>query len=304
MERFETLLDRWGPVPRTLVTAFISQQNERTYEAMVNESVVAAVKAPDATIRAMLNLDNAVNPGSSKIFFIKPLREQGTILRSVHTVYVHTPWLVNKLAQELSREQAVKNVEFFHVLSAYSKTRSAAGWIFEEIIHEFLVRTKSIDAHWYGDESPCTLELSLDGLDTRTTTTELKSSPPFYWRPGNPTDPGIDGAIITLDHVYLIRATISREHSSPQEGVDSLWHSMPQDKKTLKWKLLFIGPVADQTEAVSAKHARCLEVGDKLTRAAVGRGGILRDHLPVGRLSFSPYIFDVMRSVSNLCISS
>jgi predicted short-subunit dehydrogenase-like oxidoreductase (DUF2520 family) len=59
------------------------------YETTVDRVVIEAVKKPDATIRAILNLDNVVNviSGSSTIFFIKPLRREGRIFRSIHTLF-------------------------------------------------------------------------------------------------------------------------------------------------------------------------------------------------------------------------
>lgn len=268
------------------------------HETAINKIVLEAVKDPDATIRALLNLDNTVNSGLSTIFFFKPFVWEGQIFRSIHTVYFPTPWIIDKLTVELNRHQAVKKVEFFNTLCVHPSTRSAAGWVFEDFIHRYLVHAKSITIHWYSEASSRTLDLFPEALDTRTTNADLKSSAPFYWRPASLTNPGIDGAIITKEHVYLIQATISREHSSPQEGIDQLWHYMPQDKKVLEWKLLFIGPVADQMEEVSSKYANCLEVGDRDTRAAVQRDGILRKHLPVGRFCLFPDVRDFMRSVS------
>jgi len=70
---------------------------------------------------------------------------------------------------------------------------------------------------------------------------------------------------------------------------------MPQDKKALQWKLLFIRPIENQTEEVSVKYAG-LEVGDERTREMVERGGILRKHLPVGRFSLFLGVRDFVHS--------
>jgi len=263
-----TLVDKWGPVPRTLIRSLV---NEEPYE----NSVAQAMANPDTVITAVLNLDNTINPGSSTVFFVKPRKAENIIYRSTPTVIVPTRWLVNKLVVELGRHQAAKQMEFFRALCANPNTRSSAGWVFEEIVHEFLVRASSISVRWGDKDETSVLKLPSSGV--LSTYAALNSRPPFYWRPSNPNDPGVDGAIVTDDHIYVIRGTISRNHMTPQDGVDSLWRSMPQDKKALKWEMLFVGSTETQAKEVAAPYARGLTVGDSSTRG--------KQHVPVGWFS-------------------
>lgn len=251
------------------------------YEMTVNSAVQLAMRDLDTVIRPVTELDNTLDEsGSSTIFFVRPLREENTIYRAIHSVFVPTPWLVNKFAVELGRSQAAEQAKFFRRLCVYSNACSVAGRIFEEIVHEFL------SVHWYAEDETSVLELPQASSDILTTRTDLNSLPPFYWRPDHANDQETDGAIVTNDHFYVIRMTIGHENSTHQDSVDNLWRSMPQDKQALQWKLLFVGPVESQTSEVSAPYARGLAVGgiDSDTKG--------REHLPVGWFSLFSNVSD------------
>ncbi|KAI9462576.1 hypothetical protein HD554DRAFT_1450554 [Boletus coccyginus] len=258
-ERIRTLLDMLGPVPRTLITSVANDQVVKVYESHVTE----AMGDPDAVTKALLKLDNTINPGSSGIFFVSPLKEEDIIYRGVHTVSIPTRWLVNKLVVELGRHHAAEQMKFFRALSSHPRTRSSAGWVFEEIVHEFLVRAGSVSVHWYDKNNTSVVKLPPGVLNTYA---DLNAPPPFYWRPDDPSNRGVDSAIVTNDHIYVIQTTISRKHTTPQDGLNNLWRSMPQDKKALKWAMLFAGETESQTKEVSAPYARSLTVGDARTR--------------------------------------
>ncbi|KAI9462558.1 hypothetical protein HD554DRAFT_2316305 [Boletus coccyginus] len=261
-ERIRTLLDRWGPVPDTLMMSLVDNELDMLYEITVNRAVRLAMRDLDTVIRPVTNLDNILDEsGSSTIFFVRPLKEENIIYR------------------KLGRYQAAEQAEFFRKLCIYSNARSVAGRIFEEVVHEFLVGAKSIFVHWYAEDGTSVIELPQASSDVLTTRTDFNPLPPFYWRPDNANDQEIDGALVTNDHFYVIRTTIGHKNSTPQDSVDNLWRSMPQDKQTLKWKMLFIGPVETQTREVSAPYARGLAVGgiDSDTKG--------REHLPVGWFS-------------------
>lgn len=274
-------------------------ESQEAYEITVDEIAVMAMEDLDIVLRAILNLDNTGIPESSTIFFIRPLGKGKAILRTTHVVSVPTTWLSNKLLKALDLGRAVKKAEFFHTLSGNPRTRSSAGWIFESVIHEHLVRSGSINVKWYDEteSSPQVLQLP-SSSNTYSDLADLHSAAPFYWRAENLNNSGIDAAIVTEDHVYVIQATISRTQRDPQQGVDSLWRSMPRDKKELKWKLLFAGSAESQTKEVSAPYAHNLMVGDVKTGGTVERGGIQRVHLPVGWFTLFPDALDTMLSVS------
>ena len=260
--------------------------------------IADTMSMPRAALRAILDLNNQINSGSSRVFFIKPKKENNVIYRNQFTVFVPLG-LVEQLATQLIQVEVAKKVEFFCTLCVSSKTSSAAGWIFEQIIHDFLIGTESITIHWF-DKEQSFQTLKLSGLDMHTMD-NLDSSPPFYWRTGSPNYPGIDGAIVTKDHVHVIQATISREHGTPQEGVDKLWKAMAQSKKVLQWKCLFVGPAETQTEQVSKPYAFCLKVGDRETRADTKREGLIpRTYLQVGQFTVCPGVSDSMSSMSCL----
>ncbi|KAI9462574.1 hypothetical protein HD554DRAFT_2175900 [Boletus coccyginus] len=179
-KRIRTLLDMFGPNPRTLIMSVADDEVVKVYES----HVAAAMGDPDAVIKAILKLDNSINPELSKIFFVSPLKEENTIYRGVHTVSIPTRWLVNKLVVELGRHHAAEQMKFFRALSSHPRTRSSAGWVFEEIVHEFLVRAGSVSVHWYDNNNTSVLELPPGVLNTYA---DLNAPPPFYWCPDDPT---------------------------------------------------------------------------------------------------------------------
>jgi len=232
------------------------------------------------TIFIAMGLYKTVDTKLSTVFFIKPLKQDNTICRDRETIFIPTHWLCDQLLKALDHKMATKKVELYHELADYPTTRLAAGWIFEAILHKYLVCAKSIHVQWCGKTSPQDIK--------------LHSPTPIYWCPDNP---GVNGAIITRDHVYVLQVTISHQHSTPQLGVDKLWHAMSQDRRVLEWKLLFVGDVESQSREVSELYADGLMVGDEQTRE---EGRIPRHHLPVGWFSYSPgKVSDTMVSVSH-----
>ncbi|KAI9462581.1 hypothetical protein HD554DRAFT_2316319 [Boletus coccyginus] len=229
-ERIKTLLTLWGPIPRTLIMSLDDDESQKVYEGKVAQ----ALRDPDTVVNAIFALDNTISPESSTVFFVSPLKEENIIYRRVHTVFVPTRWLLNMLLVGLGRHHAAKQMEFFRALSSHPSTRSVAGWVFEELVHEFLVRASSISVHWSDKDKTSVLKLPSSGM--LTTYADLNPPPPFYWRPGKPNNQGVDSAIVTNNHIYAIQTTISCKHTTPQDGLDNLWRSMPQDKKALKWK--------------------------------------------------------------------
>jgi hypothetical protein len=153
------------------------------YQNYLNWIVEDAVNRPETVIRAILNLDNPISPGSCCVFFIKPMKENGVFHRNIFTVFVPSG-LVEQLVMALGCCQAAKKIEFFRTLSVDFKTSSAGGWIFEQVVHEFLIRTKSVTILWF-DEEQSSQTLEHPSLDMRTMDTDLHPPPFFYWRTGD-----------------------------------------------------------------------------------------------------------------------
>ncbi|KAF8554082.1 hypothetical protein OG21DRAFT_1509315 [Imleria badia] len=151
-------------------------------------------------------------------------------------------------------------IDFFNLMSGHGQTRSAAGWIFEEHIHHYLLSDKSLTIHWYDARIRSPQTLALPSL--RLYTGDIKNVttiPPSYWRPKGPNFPGIDGVIFTAECIYPIQATIRDDHPSPQAGVDMVWKSMSAEtRRGLSCKFLFVGPYQDQIMSVADKHASTL----------------------------------------------
>lgn len=59
--------------------------------------IADTMSTPRAALRAILDLDNQINSGSSRVFFIKPKKENNVIYRNQFTVFVPSG-LVEQLA--------------------------------------------------------------------------------------------------------------------------------------------------------------------------------------------------------------
>jgi hypothetical protein len=75
----------------------------------LNRIVEDTVDKPETVIRAILNLDNPITPGSSYVSFIKPMKENGVLHRNIFTVFVPSG-LVEQFVMALVRCRAAKKV--------------------------------------------------------------------------------------------------------------------------------------------------------------------------------------------------
>lgn len=268
-------------------------------EGNVINAARKAVQDPESAVNALVNLDN---PALLSIFFIRPTNK-ADIHHNIHIIYIPTHWLISQIVKAIITQIDVAQIEFFNVLNGYPKTHSTASQIFEEFIHHFLANGKSFTIHWYDTQTQAgsSKTLSLPHLHTYTDVGSLATPSPFYWHPSSHHYPGIDGAIVTKDHVYVIQATIQwHGDKSLQVGVDQLWQSMPPAKKSLDWSLLFVGPTENQTKAVSRPYIHELRIGNSEDTRQQKKARITaRTHLPVGGVSVFPTIPGSEYMVSN-----
>ncbi|KAG6379458.1 hypothetical protein JVT61DRAFT_11938 [Boletus reticuloceps] len=276
---------QYGSMPGVVTTILQDPGLEDFHRGVVMEDVGKTLSDPTTVIKALLQVDNPPT-GPSTVFFIRPYRDGDGIKRTMHEVLIPTPWLADQLVISLNDNQKIEKANFVELLASDKRTRSAAGWVYEATVHELLDQTTSITVRWY-DGPPQTISFPRP-LETRSTDPDLNSAPPFYWRPPRSNQAGIDGAIFAEDHVYLIQATISRNHPSPQNGIWKFWNDVPEDKRRLPWKLIFIGPSDDQINQASAKYSRSLQYGAARTRSALEQDVVTKTDLPVGRFSFRP----------------
>ncbi|KAH0834776.1 hypothetical protein J3R83DRAFT_10376, partial [Lanmaoa asiatica] len=168
VKRMEAFANKFGPVPRTLLKLFRNTRKEA---------------AQEATIDDVMGSGDPSNSGSSAIFFLRPCKVKDVSHRDIRALFVPTHWIVTRLGEELIRQtDSVKN-EFFNSMSAHPDTCSAAGWIFEQFILQFLVHGNSITINWCDAPTEPPQVLTLPRLDTRVGITSLRSSLPFCWRP-------------------------------------------------------------------------------------------------------------------------
>ncbi|KAF8434075.1 hypothetical protein L210DRAFT_3553990 [Boletus edulis BED1] len=274
-----SLAREYGPVPATLREISVNPGLRDQFRGMVEGSISLAVANQDTLIRGIVAMSHPPDAAPSRIFFIRPLRKSDTIRvsRNTYEVYVPTKTLVDKLVARISDSGDARGAEFFYMMTINHRCHSVGERIFELVVHQFFIRTKSITIHWYNDHQALQTIAFHETLDTDS---DLNSALSFYWRPRESNYPGIDGAIFTEDHVYLIQATMSGDRPSLQEGVDKLWNDVPSKKRKLQWKMVFVGPFEDRIAQVAATHAQRLQYGAAGTRS----------HLPVGWFHLYPNV--------------
>lgn len=287
INRITKLKKKWGPVPRNLLKFYRKPAQEMDHEREVKNACSRTAREPNSVIQAVTNFSGPLSIGSSAIFFVKPEGKE-IINRSRYFIWVPTRRLLRQLGEQLILEADNTRVAFFNIMSGSSQTCSAAGWIFEEHIHYYLLNKKSIVINWNGEEAKT---FDLPHLRVCTNLSDLTPTPPSYWRPRELNFGGIDGVMVTAKCVLLIRVTIARKHSSPQEGVYKIWKAAPA-LHGLEWKVLFIGSSDDRIKIVSEKYVGLLvvepaEQAEQEKRKRKKRK-TLKDHLPVGRVSIYP----------------
>ena len=267
MDCMKKLATKWGCVPHILLQLLKRPRDEEGIKMNVVDVVAKATQEPTLVFDALANCNNSVIPGLSTVFFIKPTSKTH---RTCHFVYVPTCWLISQVLDGLAHQQDNTKTAFFTAMLDHPHTQSMSHWIFEDIVHYSLTHGGSFTIHWY--DQGIVQALHIPPLVTYTAQADLNYPPPFYWRPSSSKFPGIDSAIFTVDHVYVIQATIRKKQHAPEIGLMQLWNSVPQAKRALTWKLVFLGFHDDQVKAVSKPFATKLKISQQ-------------DHLPVGWLT-------------------
>ncbi|KAF9225003.1 hypothetical protein BS17DRAFT_827727 [Gyrodon lividus] len=264
VERMTAFSTAWGGVPRMLLDLFDSPASESDFESKISVAATHAIASAPTFIPTLKQL-NIENTGPSCIF-IKPRQDSnGCIYRRQPIVYVPTPRIVDILATTLRHHDAHVKTSFFTIMESHSTTCGSAGAIYECWFNSLFCSGESIEYRWHGENIPHTLQLP---IRLACTNDELKNTAlPFYWIPSNTNFPGIDGV------------TLAYDHPTPHQ----LQALLPEAKKALRWKVLFVGPNEAQVLKASNKWSRKLTIGTPHRRTSV----------PVGWCALDPIASDI-----------
>ena len=193
----------------------------------VVEEAAERLHTPSKLFREVLPSDE-----SSSILFVRPHRPNGLngidssekCTFSIPTAYLSSVSV--RLSASLANESSLRS---FRVFSLHSMTRSAAGWVYERAVHYRLCSGgDALPIYRPGSPigTPDTLMSPTTNLRPGTAAglKQARPSTSFYWIPSSTNFPGVDGVLgDARGNVYAVQATIAEDHSSPVDGLKTIW---------------------------------------------------------------------------------
>ncbi|KAI0000819.1 hypothetical protein BJV74DRAFT_820874 [Russula compacta] len=260
--RMTFLAREWGGVPRTLLhfldQGLSDELIEEDYEAQAPEAVRKCNEMVSSVVQNDL-------PGEapSRFFFCRPHThpELGVNRRRSRTI-VPTATLLRILGEALQMQDNNIRLAFFPALKQYKDTRSAAGFIYENWFHNFLIAGRTINCEWLQGFAGVRLLRGVTSLIVTSWDTMKVEQPPYYWVAPDKF-PGIDSALVLEDAIYAIQVTMSSKHESPSMH-------LPHNLKKLPWRVLFVGDTAGTAEAAASEWAGKILFPTKKMPLAIG----------------------------------
>jgi hypothetical protein len=120
----KTLAHQWGHIPHILQLSLAESRQMLRYQDELNNIVAHTASTPETALWAILNLNDRSE--SSRVFFIKPKKENDIIHRNQFTVFVPSG-LMEQLTMALDRCWAAEKVEFFHTLRLFQVQFDGSG---------------------------------------------------------------------------------------------------------------------------------------------------------------------------------
>ena len=252
VQRMTTLAEKWGGVPRILVEFLRCGLTDAEIELSYKGPARQAVQKCREVLTAIEA--NSCDDALSQFYFCRPYNDAETgMQRTLLGASVPTRTLRRLLGAALQMQDDLHKLDFFHALLQHVSTCQAAGYIYENWFHAYFSAGNPIECHWLEGLNGVS-SLSLTGMkliEQNWNAVEVED-PPYYWvAPVN--FPGIDGALILPEAIYVFQVTIGISHRSPEGGMKKLETHLPADLKNLPWRVVFIGDHANTIESVAQK---------------------------------------------------
>ena len=265
-----SLVRKWGPSTRNILRSINSRsRNRKIIDPIAAEAQGAAFELsenPSGITVASHGLFLPAAEGPTVVFLRRKVGSE-SLGSDACSHFIPTPALIDIFEdahQSMQNENALK---LFSALSWHSLTRTAAGWLHEVAVHKHLSRGNPPLAI-----SPATgpsseilpssrlLQGTLQGLG------EAKHDDSFYWIPSVVNFPGVDSVLGQSDgELFVIQATIARDHKSPEEGIKKVWGALNNDARTRRrWHFVIVtdaSGVPRQLMGKLSKDVRGLELG-------------------------------------------
>ena len=160
--------------------------------------------------------------------------------------------IIDSVSSVSPKEKEVKDLQ--NITPITSKTKTAAGWVFEKLVHDRLGV----------GEATLTIFNSTDRRDIQSSShflpgtlaglKEVGTSKSFYWIPSVANFPGIDSVLGNGAHIYTIQATITDEHKSPEDGIKKVWGQLlPQIRTSCTWHFVVMTNSTQTAERYETK---------------------------------------------------
>ncbi|KAI0682448.1 hypothetical protein BC835DRAFT_1424427 [Cytidiella melzeri] len=247
--RGQQLMSKYGPCARTIIEIVRDPLLETTHVQAIQDAAKHVAQNVPAVLIALARLNIPAGDAPSCLFCVRPKSQDS---RAEWQAYIPTSHLANELADALAMKATADQQVLFSNLSVHPASRTAAGHLFENLMHARLTKVG-------GNPIVCvdttggrhTIEIPESSCFIVGTLSKLKNSdPPFYWRPGATNFPGIDSVLGTPDSLWAFQATIGRTHVTADAGLELLASHLGR-KVVTRIRLVVVSPLLEDARLIA-----------------------------------------------------
>jgi hypothetical protein len=263
---------QYGPCTRSildLVTAAqdainpgLLEDTEQDLKSAAHTAAVTLADNPWSCAMAVKGQPMLSSSSASTVLFVRRAThvlndqdEQVPAGFGVGRVYFPTSFLrdlVNEYRRNATNSQ---RLQFRYLMSYHSLKRTATGHLFELQTHirlctsrqSLLLRDSKCNTHTiYSQET-----LKSGTIATIKHTPEAES---YYYVPTSSAFPGWDSLLSTgQGDLYVIQATIAKDHVSPGKGLEKLWDNVPKALRKWQWHFVIVTDTDERLQGL-LKH--------------------------------------------------
>ncbi|KAI0692108.1 hypothetical protein BC835DRAFT_1416774 [Cytidiella melzeri] len=248
--RGEQLIAKYGPCARTIISLVEKPTEEGIVEKAISAAVQKVVANVSVAISALGVLDMASHDNLPYLFFIRPKSKE---IRAGWQTYIPTMHMVTILAEAIVAKSTEEQTSLFRDLSMEPETQSAAGCLFENVMHARFTTVGGGPIYCFDNLGRVTeIKIPTANHLVAGTLGQLEtSSPPFYWRPGTHKFPGVDSILSAADILWVFQANIGHRHGDgvANEGLRLLARHLGSEAVE-RMRLVIVGSDLEDTRSI------------------------------------------------------
>ncbi|CAG8669724.1 4007_t:CDS:2, partial [Ambispora leptoticha] len=228
LELVGELLDRWGPIPRSVLLKWDDVAYQQNYQQLINE-----VNLEDC-INSIDKSGMPTDTISGRLVYLDPDPEFASVVYRVAS-----PRVFNRVIQEYeirtkrnARDLIMSSPEF----------RMFRGNMFEDIAHRTLQNGGIFRVRCLNGDNSDINERNIKEMECNWFTTLNEARKEYYNRPKSKTFASINSFSLDNKTLDLYQITISENHSLKKKGLNDLDRLLPWRKDVNDFNLYFVVP--------------------------------------------------------------